>query len=84
MENQIAASKLAIKGYTELKKVNPDHELVKIMEFDKNTAGAFIKRFWDKKEAPVGFPGSMVAMRVEINYFLAVKKVLKEEYSIEI
>ncbi len=85
MEDQLAATRLATKAYAELKAVNPEHELVKIMEA-KGEGGddAFIERFWDKDDSWKNHPGSMVSMYVETKYFTEVKKILKEEYNIEL
>lgn len=82
MQDQISATSLAVSAFEKIKSVNPDHQLVKDMA--EGSDEDFIKKFWDKPEDPNKLPGSMVSMRVEINYFLAVKKALKEEYNIEI
>ncbi|PCI20147.1 hypothetical protein COB64_02450 [Candidatus Wolfebacteria bacterium] len=84
MEDQISATELAFNAYVKLKKVDPDNELVKVMDSDSVTDEDFINRFWDKEEPWEGKPGSMVSMRVETNYFLEVKKELKEKHSVEI
>ena len=83
MEDQIAASQMALKAYFQLKKIKPDHELVKLME-PTTSDEEFTERFWKKEKPPTEFPGSMVSMILESNYFLEVQKVLKEEYQLEI
>lgn len=82
MQDQISATRLAVSALQKIQSLNPNHQLVKDMI--KSSPEDFIKKFWDKPEDPNKLPGSMVSMRVEINYFLAVKKALKEEYNIEI
>lgn len=82
MQDQISATSLAISALQKIVSVDPNHQLVKDMT--EGSDEDFIKKFWDKPEDPNKLPGSMVTMRVETNYFLAVKKVLKEEYNIEI
>jgi len=84
MQDQISATELAVKAYQKLKEVDPTNELLKWMESDEITDEDFIKEFWDKEDSPADHAGSMVSMRVETNYFLAVKKELKEKYGIEI
>ncbi len=81
MQDQISATNLFLKGFQSIVSINPDHQLVKDIDLSKED---FIKKFWDKPEDPNTLPGSMVSMRVETNYFLAVKKVLKDDYNIEI
>lgn len=83
MKDQVSATEMAMRAYKKIKEIAPDHELTKIME-PSATDEDFINRFWDKEESRRNFPGSMVAMRVEINYFLAVKKFLKEKHGIDI
>lgn len=82
MEDQMSAIEMAVKACAKLGEVNPEHDLIKIMS--EGSDEDFIKRFWDKEVEYNKFPGSMVAMRVETNYFLAVKKELKEKHNIEI
>lgn len=82
MQDQISATSLAISALQKIVSVDPNHQLVKDMT--EGSDEDLIKKFWDKPEDPNKLPGSMVTMRVETNYFLAVKKVLKEEYNIEI
>jgi len=84
MQDQISATKLAVEAWNKLKEVDPTNELLKWMESDDISDEEFTNHFWDKEEPWKGKPGSMVSMRVEINYFLAVKKELKEKHSIEI
>jgi len=84
MQDQISATELAVKAYQKLKEVDPTNELLKWMESDDVSDEDFIKNFWDKKDPPENFAGSMVSMRVETNYYLAVKKELKEKFEVEI
>lgn len=84
MQDQISATELAVNAWKRLKEIDPQNELLKWMESDDISDEAFINKFWDKEESWKGKPGSMVSMRVETNYFLAVKKELKEKHSIEI
>lgn len=84
MQDQISATELAVNAWIKLKEVDPTNDLVKWMESDEISDQEFIKNFWDKSEDPNTLPGSMVSMRAETNYFLAVKKVLKEKHNIEI
>jgi hypothetical protein len=84
MQDQISATELAIKAYQRLKQVDPKNELLKWMESDDITDEEFVKKFWDKKEPSTNFAGSMVSMRVETNYYLAVKKELKDKFNVEI
>lgn len=84
MQDQISATELAIKAYQRLKEVDPENELLKWMDSDDVSDEDFVKKFWDKKDPPEKFAGSMVSMRVETNYYLAVKKELKDKFNIEI
>lgn len=82
MEDQIVAVEMATKAFCKLHEVEPEHELVKIMTEGEDDE--FVKKFWDKDEDYNKLPGSMVSMYVQTKYFVAVKKVLKEKYNIEI
>ena len=84
MQDQISATELAIEAFKKLKEVDSENELLKWMESSDVSGEDFKNRFWDKEEPWENKPGSMVAMRVETNYFLAVKKELKEKFNIEI
>lgn len=84
MPDQISATELATEAYQKLKEVGPTNELVEWVESDNISDEEFTTHFWDKKEPWRNEPGSMVSMRVETNYYLAVKKELKEKFGIEI
>jgi hypothetical protein len=84
MEDQISATVLATKAWLILKDTDPKNELLKWMESENISEDDFKNHFWDKEEPWQNFAGSMVTMRVETNYFLAVKKELKEKFNIEI
>ncbi len=84
MQDQISASDLAIKAYQKLKEVDPENEILKWMDSDDISDEDFIKKFWDKTESSKNFAGSMVSARVETNYYLAVKKELKDKFNVEI
>ena len=84
MEDQISATKMALKAFEELYKADPEHELVKFFTSDEVSDEAFTNRFWKREKPWEGLPGSMVTMVVETNYYLEVKEVLKEKYAVEI
>lgn len=84
MHDQIAATEMAVKAWKKLAEVNPAHELVILLASDDVSDDDFTNRYWDKEEPWKNKPGSMVSAYVEVKYFLEVKKVLKEEYEIEI
>jgi len=84
MQDQISATNLAVQAWNKLKEVDPTNELLKWMESDDISDEDFKNHFWDKTEPWAEKPGSMVSMVVEANYFLAIKKELKEKYNIEI
>lgn len=82
MQDQISATEMFLLAFKKIHEIEPEHELVKIMS--EASDKEFEKRFWDKEEPTSKFPGSMVSMRLEVNYFLAVKKYLLEKYGIKI
>jgi len=84
MQDQISATELAVQAWAKLKEVDPTNELLKWMESDDISDQEFTNHFWNKEEPWQEKPGSMVSMTVETNYFLAVKKELKEKHGIEI
>ncbi|MBU1727866.1 hypothetical protein KKA39_00970 [Patescibacteria group bacterium] len=84
MQDQLSATMLATLAWQKLKKVDPTNELLKWMDSEDISDEDFIKKFWDKEDPPENFAGSMVSMRVETNYYLTVKKELKEKFEIEI
>ena len=84
MLDQQSATNLAVQAYTKLKEVAPQHEYVRLMESPDVSDDQFKDTFWDKPEPWRNLPGSMVSMRVETLYFVAVRKILKKEHNIEI
>jgi hypothetical protein len=85
MEDQLAATDMAMRAYTKLKELEPTHELVLLMESDDPNADFnFKEKFWDKEERWDNLPGSMVTAYVETKYFVAARKVLKEKYQVDI
>lgn len=84
MQDQILATELAVKAYRKLKEVDSENDLLKWMDSEEITDQDFIEKFWDKNEPPENFAGTMVAARVETNYYLAVKKELKNKFNLEI
>lgn len=83
MEDNVAATKLALKAYEKLKEVDPKNELLKWLEPEVSDDD-FINKFWDRDFPWQDRPGSMVATLCEANYFVTVKKELKEKYGVEI
>lgn len=82
MQDQISATDMAINAFKALFQLEPEHELVKIM--NEASKEEFENRFWDKEEPINKFPGSMASMRLEVNYFLAVQKYLLEKHVVKI
>lgn len=76
---------LAIKAYEFLKELEPGNELVLIMDVENAlTIEEFNDKFWDKEEPWRNCDKSLVLELVEINYYFAVKKYLKDNHSIYI
>jgi hypothetical protein len=76
---------LAIEAYELLKKLEPENELVLMMNVDNVlTKEEFNDKFWDKEEPWRNCDESLVLELVEINYYFEVRKILREKYSVQL
>lgn len=76
---------LAIKAYEFLKELEPENELVLIMDVESGLSiEEFNDKFWDKEEPWRNCEESLVLELVEINYYFEVRKILREKYSVQL
>ena len=80
MDELSSAIELAIDYASQLRAIQPGHELLKYFSEDESPqlGEEFEKRFWNKPFSPKGKPGYLVNTTVWAGYVVALKKTVEE------